>query len=387
MNTKPAHLPSLDPASAAHVAQVEDLLRSRIHQAGGWLPFDQCMELALYAPGLGYYETGHQKLAEGGRLQGDFVTAPELSPLFAQTLARAVYPVLCETGGALLEFGAGSGALAEGVLEQLSILGLQTEYFILELSSDLRARQQQRLARFAPRVQWLSALPTAFSGVVLANEVLDAMPVSLFRWDAELLLERGVALDADGTFRWQDRPAPNTLERVVRDRMPAYPGYVSEINLRGEAWVQGMGQWLQQGAALLIDYGFPRDEYYHPQRATGTLMCHYRHHAHDDPFFALGAQDITAHVDFTAMAMAANQGGLDVIGYTSQGNFLMNAGLMDQLSVLSPGDALEQAQRSAAVQKLVSPAEMGELFKVLAVGKHLNVSLPGFERGDRSHRL
>src|SRR5690606_11540957 len=186
---------------------------------------------------------------------------------------------------------------------------------------------------------------------------------------------------------WQDRAAPAALAAVVRERMPAYPGYLSEINLRAEAWLRGMGSWLKQGAALLIDYGFPQDEYYHPQRATGTLMCHYRHHAHDDPFFAPGVQDLTAHVDFTAMALAANQGGLDVLGYASQGSFLMEAGLLDLMAQSTTTDALQLAQRSAAVQKLVSPAEMGELFKVLAIGRGIDAALPGFGRGDRSHRL
>lgn len=387
MNTKPAHLPSLDPASATHVARVTDFLSARIRQAGGWLPFDHYMELVLYAPGLGYYDAGNQKLAEAGRLQGDFVTAPELTPLFAHTLAQAVQPILAQSAPAVLEFGAGSGALAEGVLTRLSEQGVTVEYSILELSADLRARQRQRLARFAPQVTWLEALPAAFSGVVLANEVLDAMPVSLFRWDGETVMERGVSLDETGAFVWRDRAASAALQQAVRDRMPAYPGYLSEINLRAEAWVRGMGSWLKQGAALLIDYGFPQDEYYHPQRASGTLMCHYRHHAHDDPFFAPGAQDLTAHVDFTAMALAANQGGLDVLGYTSQGSFLMEAGLLDQLADFDPSDALRYAQVSAAVQKLVSPAEMGELFKVLALGKGVEAELPGFGRGDRSHRL
>lgn len=387
MTTKPAHLPSLDPDSAAHVARVMDYLRARIQAAGGYLPFDDYMESVLYAPGLGYYDAGNQKLAEAGRLQGDFVTAPELTPLFAHTLAQVVQPVLAQSAFAILEFGAGSGALAEGILEKLTEQGVEVEYHILELSADLRARQQQRLARFAPQVRWLEALPTAFSGVVLANEVLDAMPVTLFRWSEDTLMERGVGLDESGSLAWQDRVASAALQDAVQERMPAYPAYISEINLRAEAWVRSLGACLEQGLVLLIDYGFPQDEYYHPQRAGGTLMCHYRHHAHDDPFFAPGVQDLTAHVDFTAMALAANQGGLDVLGYTSQGNFLMNAGLLAQVSRFDPGDTLPYAQVSAAVQKLVSPAEMGELFKVLALGKNLEPTLPGFEHGDRSHRL
>jgi len=214
------------------------------------------------------------------------------------------------------------------------------------------------------------------------------MPVSLFAWsDAGLVQERGVALDADGGFKWEDRPAPAALAAAVAARMPALPGYVSEINLQGEAWIAAMGNWLERGAALLVDYGFPRSEYYHPQRAGGTLMCHLRHHAHGDPFTAPGLQDITAHVDFTAMADAALTAGLQVLGYTSQARFLMNAGLMDLLAGLDPSDAQAYAQAVAPVQKLLSEAEMGELFKVLAIGRGMTAPLSGFSRGDRLGKL
>jgi len=237
-------------------------------------------------------------------------------------------------------------------------------------------------------VQWLDALPRTFAGCVLANEVLDAMPVSLFRWsDTGEVLERGVAVDASQAFVWVDRPAPPALADAVAARMPALPGYVSEINLQGEAWIAAMGEWLERGAALLVDYGFPRSEYYHPQRAGGTLMCHLRHHAHGDPFTAPGLQDITAHVDFTAMADAALAAGLQVLGYTSQARFLMNAGLMDLLAQLDPGDVQQYAQAVAPVQKLLSESEMGELFKVLAVGRGITEPLAGFSRGDRLGKL
>ena len=290
---------------------------------------------------------------------------------------------------AVLEFGAGTGALAEGVLRELDALGLdQTQYLILEVSADLRARQAERLASFGYRVQWLDSLPNAFAGCVLANEVLDAMPVSLFCWSEDgVVLERGVALDAQQGFVWSDRPAPAALAQAVAARMPALPGYVSEINLQGEAWIAAMGSWLERGAALLVDYGFPRSEFYHPQRAGGTLMCHLRHHAHGDPFTAPGLQDITAHVDFTAMADAALEAGLQVLCYTSQARFLMNAGLMDLLAQLDPSDAQQYAQAVAPVQKLLSEAEMGELFKVLAVGRGMTEPLAGFSRGDRLGKL
>jgi len=382
-------LPDLDPASAAHSRLVARHLQAQIRAASGWLPFDRWMDEALYAPGLGYYAAGSAKLAEGGRHPcGDFVTAPELTPLFAQTLARQVAEVLEACGGAeVLEFGAGTGALAEGVLAALDELGVPARYRIVELSADLRDRQRARLAAYGDRVAWLDALPDAFVGCVVANEVLDAMPVRLFRWTGDGLEERGVALEGDERFVWQHRAAPAGLAQAVMARMPPLPGYVSEINLRGEAFVRGMGAWLKAGAALLIDYGFARAEYYHPQRAEGTLMCHLRHVAHADPFAAVGVQDITAHVDFTAMAEAAAEGGLDVLGYASQAAFLMNAGLMDLLSRVDPADVQAYARAVAPVQKLLSPAEMGELFKVLAVGRGVARPLSGFGRGDRSHAL
>ncbi|MDT4842736.1 putative S-adenosyl-L-methionine-dependent methyltransferase [compost metagenome] len=352
------------------------------------------MAQALYAPGLGYYAAGNVKLAEtdgdARAPAGDFTTAPQLTPLFARTLARQAAQVLRQTQtDAVLEFGAGTGALAEGVLGELDAMGLQqTRYLILEVSADLRARQAERLAVFGDRVQWLDALPDAFSGCVLANEVLDAMPVSMFRWREDgTVLERGVALDAAQDFVWEDRPAQPALAAAVADRMPALPGYVSEINPQGEAWIAAMGRWLERGAALLVDYGFPRSEYYHPQRAGGTLMCHLRHHAHGDPFTAPGLQDITAHVDFTAMADAAQAAGLQVLGYTSQARFLMNAGLMELLAQLNPADVQNYAKTVAPVQKLLSEAEMGELFKVLAIGRGITEPLAGFSRGDRLGKL
>ncbi|MBO1111509.1 class I SAM-dependent methyltransferase [Bordetella petrii] len=393
MQRPAASLPPLDPDSARHSARVAAHLRQAIASHGGWLPFDQWMAQALYAPGLGYYAAGNIKLASSEATSaqglpiapGDFITAPELTPLFGHTVALQLADILAATGtDTVLEFGAGTGALADSVLAALDAQGINAQYRIIEVSADLRARQQARLASHGARVQWLDALPGHFAGCVLANEVLDAMPVSLFRWsDDGALLERGVALDAAGGFTWQDRPAGTPLARAVAALMPPLPGYVSEINLRAEAWMQAMGGWLERGAALLFDYGFPRGEYYHPQRAGGTLMCHLRHHAHADPLAAPGVQDITAHVDFTAMADAAQGAGLQVLGYTSQARFLMNAGLGGLLARLDPADARSYAQAVAPVQKLLSEAEMGELFKVLAVGRDIRMPLRGFTRGDR----
>jgi SAM-dependent MidA family methyltransferase len=278
-------------------------------------------------------------------------------------------------------------------------------YSILEVSADLRQRQQARLATWGERVTWLETLPKHFVGCVVGNELLDAMPVELFVWSEHgQVLERGVVSLKSNTvppsdsmsqaqeFAFQDRPASPILTETVQARMPALPGYSSEINLQAEAWIRDLGRWLTRGAAILIDYGFPRHEYYHPQRQRGTLMCHIQHRTHDDVFLAPGLQDITAHVDFTAIAEAAQQSGLDVLGYTSQARFLLNAGLPQLLEdyaqqQLNTPDPKARAQTYAAVQKLISEAEMGELFKVIALGRGIDSPLSGFTRSDRSGQL
>lgn len=388
----PTGLPPLDAASAQHTQAVARYLAQQIAACpSGFMPFEQWMHLALYAPGLGYYAAGNTKF--GAELPtGDFTTAPEMTPLFGQTLARQIAQVLTASGSVqVLEFGAGSGALAAALIPALRLLGIEPTYQILEVSADLRARQQQRLAEFGACVSWLDALPVAFSGCVVANEVLDAMPITLFSWSADgQAMEIGVRLvqdetaDAEPVFSYAQRSASAVLQNAIAQRMPPLPGYQSEINLQAEAWVKQMGGWLKHGAALLIDYGFPQREYYHPQRNEGTLMCHFRHHAHSQPLIYAGLQDITAHVDFTAMADAALEVGLEVRGYTSQARFLMNAGLPD---LLLDADASTRPEIMSAVQKLVSEAEMGELFKVLAISKGIDEPLIGFSRGDRRDRL
>jgi len=399
----PSGLPSPDPASAEHSARVAQFLRAAIIQAGGWLSFERWMALALYAPGLGYYTAGSAKLGgDAAHVSGDFVTAPELTPLFGQTLASQVAHVLHDTGAAhILEFGAGTGALAEALLTELDAQNMRLDapvrYDILEVSADLRTRQQTRLKRYGNRVRWRDALPDEFIGCVIANEVLDAMPVRLFRWHEKgNLLERGVSVTSEA-FVWAERPADTELTRAVSTRMPALPDYHSEINLHAEAWVRSMGQWLKRGAAFLIDYGFPQREYYHPQRASGTLMCHYRHHSHSDPLWLPGLQDLTAHVDFTAMAEAALAGGLSVDGYTSQARFLIEAGLPArvqaamQAALHTSPDPQAQAraisQLNSPVQKLLSEAEMGELFKILVLSRGLHRPLPALIRGNRRGAL
>jgi SAM-dependent MidA family methyltransferase len=407
-STPPDGPPPLDAAATAHRQAVENALIRRIEAAPGRsIPFEQWMNLALYAPGLGYYAAGSEKLGSAAA-QGDFITAPEISPLFGQTLARQIAQVLGACGSVnVLEFGAGSGALAASIIPALRALGIEPTYRILEISPDLRARQQQKLAALGSAVQWLDALPGAFTGCVLANEVLDAMPATLFRWaDDGTVLELGVGVRdarADDTpvgtnqaashhaspFVLTEHPASRDLRQAIAQRMPCLPGYQSEINRQAEAWVREMGGWLRHGAALLIDYGFPQREYYHPQRTQGTLMCHFRHHAHAQPLVLAGLQDITTHVDFTAMADAALAGGLDVMGFTSQARFLINAGLADVIehAQRDTAQAREGYAGLAGVQQLISEAEMGELFKVLALGRGLDIGLTGFSTGDRRHRL
>lgn len=381
----PSGLPALSSDAIEHGKRVSDFIIQHINASNdGVIPFDEWMDLALYAPGLGYYVSGNTKLG-GTQLTGDFATAPELSPLFGYTLARQVMQILRGSGTTdILEFGAGSGALAESVLQALHQSGLQADYYILEVSPELQQRQKTRLAPFGAKVHWLQRLPDQFSGCVLANEVLDAMPVKLFRWDNNNEPSELAVTHKAGDFTWTTQQAGNDLRNAVAERMPPLPGYQSELNLRAEAWVRQMGHWLHRGAALLIDYGFPRHEYYHPQRTEGTLMCHFRHHAHAQPLIMPGLQDITAHVDFTAMADAALDAGLDVLGYTSQARFLLNTGLPDVMMAQT-----QHPQMLSAVQKLVSEAEMGELFKVMAIGKDLDVTYPllGFSSGDRRDRL
>jgi SAM-dependent MidA family methyltransferase len=366
-------LPEPEPEARAASARLLERMRAEIAAGGNWIGFARYMELALYEPGLGYYAGGAAKLGA----PGDFATAPEFGALFARTLARQVAELL-EPGEAILEFGAGSGALAEALIAELS----PEHYLILETSAELRARQE---ARLDGRARWLERLPEEFRGVMLANEVADAMPVHALAWRAQGLMERGAAL-VDGKLAWAERPAAGELLAAARMLQVPVP-YESEIGLVARAWMKLVARRLARGALLLVDYGFPRREYYHPQRATGTLMCHYRHRAHGDPFFYPGLQDITAHVDFSALAQAAREGGLEILGYANQAQFLVNCGITELLEREDAQDVARYAPLAAQAQKLLSPAEMGEIFKVLAVGRGVERSLLGFAQGDRSHTL
>lgn len=380
-------LPEPTPEAREHSARVAAHIRQEIHAAGGSIGFERYMERALYAPGLGYYMAGARKLGA----EGDFVTAPEISPLFGRTLAHQVREVLALAGNEVLEVGAGSGALAASLLCELERLdALPSRYLILELSPDLRRRSRDTLAGRMPhlmeRIAWLNQLPPAFRGCILGNEVLDAMPVSLVCRANGELRERGVTV-ADERFAWSARSLPEALvPRIDRSWFP-FDGYCSEIQLHAQGFVKTLGDVLARGVALFVDYGFPRREYYHPQRASGTLRCHYRHHAHDDPFFLPGLQDMTSHIDFTAMAQAGAAGGLELLGYANQAQFLINCGITDLVAHTPAEDPRAYLPLAAQVQKLTSPAEMGELFKVIALGKGVTPTLLGFRSGDKRHTL
>lgn len=383
-------LPAPSPEALVHSQALVQRLREQIAQAGGWISFAHFMETALYEPGLGYYTAGARKFGAAG----DFVTAPEMSALFGYTLANQVAQWMADSAPYILEVGAGSGRLAADLLQALNSRGMAPDrYYILDVSADLRERQFDTIAAACPklleRVTWLDHLPESFSGVVIGNELLDALPVHLVTWGADSILEKGVALGSENQFVWQERPATARLlayAESIRAQCPVAPGYGSEIGLAVSAWAASWGSILERGALLLLDYGFPRREFYHPQRTGGTLMCHYRHHSHPDPFYLPGLQDITAHVDFTAVISAAHGAGLELLGYTSQAGFLLNCGLLDQLARMTPGTP-DYIRATHAIDKLTSPAEMGELFKVIAIGRGITEAPLGFLRGDRSHTL
>ncbi|WP_372719800.1 class I SAM-dependent methyltransferase [Immundisolibacter sp.] len=381
------------PAPAADALALSAQLESRVHEAlaatGGQLGFEAYMQRALYEPGLGYYVNGLRKFGGGG----DFVTAPERSPLFARALARQVAQVLTTVqDGDVLEFGPGSGALAAELLAELDRLGcLPQRYLMLELSADLKQRQREAIARDVPhlaeRVAWLEHLPQQFEGVMIANEVLDAMPVRRFRRTANGLAELYV-IKAGTDLRLVEGTPQDDRLALRLEPLDLPDGYESEVNFAAEAWVRTVCERLQRGLLLLIDYGYPRAEYYHPQRHTGTLQCHYRQRTHGDALLWPGLQDITAHVDFTAMAQAAVAAGATLAGFANQAQFLINCGLTQLLEAVDPDDAgyLDLALQA---RQLLLPQAMGEAFKALALTRALDGrdGLLGFASGDRRHRL
>ena len=389
MTTDPS-LPT--PPAAPDVTHVLAALRERIatemQQSGGWLGFDRFMELALYAPGLGYYANGSTKFGtmpqgtrkKDGSVTGagsDFVTAPEMTALFGYTLAQPLAQALQATGTfEIWEFGAGTGALALQLLTALKAMGQRVDrYTIVDLSDSLKERQRHTLREHLDVVHWAAALPEAMQGVVIGNEVLDAMPVKLLARIKGAWLERGVVLE-NGDWAWADKPTGLRPPLEINGEHD----YLTEIHPQAEAFVRTLGDRLTLGAIFLLDYGFPEAEYYHEQRHMGTVMCHRAHLADGNPLEAVGLKDITAHVNFTGIAVAAQDAGLEVLGYTSQAHFLMNCGIVELMQNASLPERV-------AAQKLILEHEMGEFFKVIGLARGADFASLGFSHGDRTHRL
>ena len=383
-----------------------DLIAHEIRERGGWMRFERFMELALYAPGLGYYSGGRRVIGTGPQDGSDFVTAPELTPLFGQVVATQLRQALDATGThEIWEFGAGTGALAEQLLGELG--ERIARYTIVDLSGTLRDRQHQRLQKEHPslvhKVVWADSLPDALEGVIVGNEVLDAMPVHLMSWDGERWLERGVGLAGSDTppdampdagadvaprFVWLDRPAPEGVRPPTERADSEYvPGTVTETHGQAEAFVATLAERMTRGAAFFLDYGFPEGEYYHPQRTGGTLMCHHLHQSDPDPLVKVGEKDITSHVNFTGIALAGQEAGWEVLGYASQGRFLTNCGLGEALARTGEASTAEQFKARGAMQMLLAEHEMGELFKVIGFVKGPWFEAIGFAHGDRTHTL
>jgi SAM-dependent MidA family methyltransferase len=384
-------LPPLTLEEQRQSAAVSELIRGQIEAAGGGVSFESFMEAALYAPGLGYYSAGATKIGAGG----DFVTAPEVSALFGRCVARQCAQVLNAAGGEILEIGAGTGQLAATLLQALADMGvLPRRYAILEVSADLASRQRAHLQNLAPalreRVVWLDRLPEApMRGIILANEVLDALPFSRIALHGGVLHELGVALQ-DGALVERERPPSAALAQAwssVADQLPMRlpEGYRSEICLRIEPWIAGVAACLESGLFLLLDYGLPRAHYYHPERIDGTLRCHFKQRAHNDPFVNVGVQDITAWVDFTRVAEAALASNLEVLGFVTQAAFLLATGIEEMAA--QSGTILERVQRAGEARKLLLPGEMGEAFKVMALGKDYESPLTGFSLQDLRRSL
>ena len=390
MNTS---FPQPDSEAVAHSNALLSSIQALIAKEGGWINFAQLMDSALYTPGLGYYSGGAKKFG----FDGDFVTASEISPLFSQTIARQVNQVLSALKGQnkqadILELGAGTGRFAKDLLLEMAKLDqLPTRYMILEVSAYLREVQHSSLKAALPnelmnRVVWLDELPKHLDGLIFANEVLDALPVHIVKKTADGLAEM-VVVSEDAGLAWQEKLASSSALKGFVAEIDLMDGYTTEVCLAASGLVASLAGILQSGMLLMIDYGFSRDEYYHPQRNQGTLMCHYRHRAHGDPLVYLGLQDITAHVDFTRVAEAGVANGLELIGFVTQAQFLINAGITELLTSIPAEDSANYLPLVASAQKLLSPAEMGDLFKVIGFERNLDIPFIGFSSGDKSHTL
>ncbi|HFC8821672.1 TPA: class I SAM-dependent methyltransferase [Neisseria cinerea] len=380
-------LPLPSPAAQQSSANLQTLLAEEIRKHGNWIPFSRFMELVLYAPQYGYYTGGSHKIGN----DGDFITAPTLTPLFARTLARQLQELLPQTAGNIYEFGAGTGQLAADLLNNLS--NSINRYYIIEISPELAARQKDLIQTLAPqaaqKIVHLSALPETFDGIIIGNEVLDAMPVEIIRKDEGGSFEHvGVCLEND-RFTYSARPLHDLqLSALASLYFPKIsPPYTSELHPQQYAFIRTLASRLEHGCMIFIDYGFDAAQYYHPQRNQGTLIGHYQHHVIHNPFDFIGLADLTAHVNFTDIAQAGTDAGLDLIGYLPQSHFLLNLGITELLAQTGQPDSAAYIREAAAVQKLIDQHEMGELFKVIAFGKNINIDWTGFCFGDICHKL
>ena len=379
-------LPTPSATALAASQALCQLICDEIDQAHGWLPFSRFMEQALYAPQYGYYTGGTHKIGSAG----DFITAPTLSPLFGQALARQLHALLPQTAGNLYEFGAGTGDLALTLLQHLPSDVLQ-HYYIIELSPELAERQRQTIAQALPhlanKVSHLNTLPNHFNGIIIGNEVLDAMPVEVVCHEPHGFMHMGVSHQQQ-QFYWQAQTLTQPhLLHAAQSYFPPNTPYTSELHPAQYAFIRTLADKLTCGGIIMIDYGFDAAQYYHPQRNQGTLIGHYRHHSIHDPFFHVGLTDLTAHINFTDIAQAGTDGGLDLIGYTSQSHFLLNLGITDLLAQTGEVGSPAYIQASAALHKLIGQHEMGELFKVIAFGRDIDVDWQGFVYGDLCHKL
>ena len=386
-------LPALSPEETAHSERLVHRIRDAIEAAGGWISFERFMEMALYEPGLGYYSAGSTKLGS----EGDFVTAPEISPLFSRCLANQCAEVLQSViGGHILELGAGSGVMAADVLSELQRQQkLPERYLILEVSADLRERQRALLHKRVPglmdRIEWLERLPEDFRGVLLANEVLDALPVQRFRIRGLQVNQLGVTWQL-GRLDWSEVHADPALDAAVREiefnvGEPFADGYTSELNLRLRPWLAGIAASMREGVALFIDYGLPMRQFYASSRREGTMLCHFRHRFHDDPLINVGVQDIGAWVDFTAVAEAAVAAGMSVAGYTTQAHFLIGNGIEKFLAPHDDDELASRLQMARQAMLLTLPGEMGERFKVIGLSVGVQLPLSGFSVRDLAAAL
>ncbi|WP_107928472.1 class I SAM-dependent methyltransferase [Neisseria animaloris] len=378
-------LPAPSATAAASSQALQNLIAEEIRQNGNFIPFSRFMELALYAPHYGYYTGGAHKIGAAG----DFITAPTLSPLFGQTLARQLTSLLPQTAGNIYEFGAGTGELAATLLQQLSD-GLNN-YYIIEISNELAERQKQHILKKAPhaveKAIHLTELPKQLDGIIIGNEVLDAMPCEIVKREHGSFWQMGVSLENQSFIQTARPLVQEELLKAAAEYFPAPEPYTSELHPTQHAFIRTLAEKLVRGAMIFIDYGFDADQYYHPQRHMGTFIGHYRHHTVHDPFFHIGLTDLTAHVNFTDIALAGTDGGLDLIGYTAQAHFLLNLGITEMLAQTAAPDSAEYIRETAAVNKLLGQHEMGELFKVIAFGRNIDVDWQGFMFGDICHKL